>query len=253
MKLEVLGCSGGIAADLRTTSLLLGEHALIDCGTGVGDLSLAALLDIDTVLLTHSHLDHTALLPMLADARLSHGRGPVTVHCLAETAAALVDHMFNGALWPDYTRLPTPSVPALRFAPLAIGDVVPHRGISITALPAAHSVPALGWLLRGKNGCIAFSGDTGPCPGFWQALVATPNLTDVIVETTFANAQASAAERAGHFTAATLAHCIAQLPADAALWITHQEPGHEARLTTELSASLGTPFQLLHRGQTFTL
>ena len=39
MKLRILGCSGGIGGDLRTTSMLLDHDVLIDAGTGVGDLS----------------------------------------------------------------------------------------------------------------------------------------------------------------------------------------------------------------------
>ena len=42
MKLRILGCSGGISGDLRTTSMLLDHDVLIDAGTGVGDLSIAA-------------------------------------------------------------------------------------------------------------------------------------------------------------------------------------------------------------------
>ncbi|HSC81098.1 MAG TPA: 3',5'-cyclic-nucleotide phosphodiesterase [Chitinolyticbacter sp.] len=253
MRLTVLGCSGGIAADLRTTSLLLGTHTLIDCGTGVGDLTLAQLLAIDTVFLTHSHLDHTALLPMLADARLSHGQGTLTVHTRPETSAALCRHLFNGALWPDYTRMPSDNQPALRFAPLQVGDVCDVEGIAVVALPANHSVPALGFLLRGARRSVAFSGDTGPCPDFWAILAREAGLTDVIVETTFANAQHQAALRAGHHTAATLAPCAAGLPASVRRWITHLEPGHEAALGAELNASLGTPFQLLQRGNDFEL
>lgn len=47
MKIQVLGCSGSIARDCRTTSFLLDEDVLIDAGTGVGDLSLDALERID--------------------------------------------------------------------------------------------------------------------------------------------------------------------------------------------------------------
>jgi glyoxylase-like metal-dependent hydrolase (beta-lactamase superfamily II) len=60
MRLCILGCSGGIGGDLRTTSMLLDDDILIDAGTGVGDLSLQQLAKIDHIFVTHSHLDHVA-------------------------------------------------------------------------------------------------------------------------------------------------------------------------------------------------
>jgi len=68
MRLRVLGCSGGIGGrHLRTTSFLLDGDVLIDAGTGVGDLTLAELSQIDRVFVTHSHLDHVASIPFLVD------------------------------------------------------------------------------------------------------------------------------------------------------------------------------------------
>lgn len=43
MKLQILGCSGRIGGQLRTTSMLLDNDILIDAGTGVGNLSLKRL------------------------------------------------------------------------------------------------------------------------------------------------------------------------------------------------------------------
>ena len=40
MKVRVLGCSGAIARDCRTTAFLVDEHILVDAGTGVGDLTV---------------------------------------------------------------------------------------------------------------------------------------------------------------------------------------------------------------------
>ena len=48
MILNVLGCSGSIAAGSHTTSFLLDGDVLIDAGTGVGSLALDALARIDT-------------------------------------------------------------------------------------------------------------------------------------------------------------------------------------------------------------
>lgn len=68
MKVRVLGCSGAIAQGCRTTSFLIEGRVLIDAGTGVGDLTLEEMRQIDHVLLTHSHLDHVAALPLMLDA-----------------------------------------------------------------------------------------------------------------------------------------------------------------------------------------
>lgn len=67
MKLRILGCSGGIGGQLRTTSMLLDNDILIDAGTGVGNLSFKQLTRINHVFVTHSHLDHVSHIPFLVD------------------------------------------------------------------------------------------------------------------------------------------------------------------------------------------
>jgi len=51
---------------------------------------------------SHSHLDHVLSIGLLADSvmrvRSAAGRGPIRVHALPETLAALRAHIFNGAI-----------------------------------------------------------------------------------------------------------------------------------------------------------
>ena len=68
MIVQVLGCSGSIAAGCRTTSFLLDDDVLIDAGTGVGDMPLDALARIEHILISHSHLDHILSIGLLADS-----------------------------------------------------------------------------------------------------------------------------------------------------------------------------------------
>ena len=98
MKVRVLGCSGAIAKDCRTTSFLIGDSILIDAGTGVGDLTLEEMSKIDHVFLTHSHLDHIAALPLMLDAVSSFRRAPVQIHALPATIAALQTQVFNNVI-----------------------------------------------------------------------------------------------------------------------------------------------------------
>src|SRR4051812_2331540 len=128
MKVRVLGCSGAIAKDCRTTSFLVDGDVLVDAGTGVGDLALQEMRGIEHVLLTHSHLDHVAALPLMIDAIGSQLTKPVNVYALPGTIAALKAHIFNNVIWPDFTRIPSPEAPFIRFHEIQLGQVLDITG-----------------------------------------------------------------------------------------------------------------------------
>ena len=141
MHIRVLGCSGSIAAGCRTTAFLLDHDVLIDAGTGVGDLTLDELAHVDHILLSHSHLDHVLGVPLLADSvmRRRTGRAPIQVHGLPATLDALRQHIFNGTIWPDFTRLPSAEHPVLSLHPFNTGDVLSFGERRIEVLPALHT------------------------------------------------------------------------------------------------------------------
>ncbi len=238
MHVKILGSSAGVGRSARTTSFLIDGHCLLDCGTGVGDLSVDELLRIDTVLLTHSHLDHSGCLPLLADAHATHGGPGLTVHTQAETIAALREHMFNGSLWPDYARMPDERAPWVRFSAVEVGDAVPLSDGMATALPAQHSIPSIGWLLEGAWRALAFSGDSGPCLPFWHWISHVPSLTDVICELTYPSEQSELAVKAGHMSPALLLPMLELLPPNVHLWITHTDQLHRQTAMKQLKEGL---------------
>jgi len=95
MRLRVLGCSGGIGGNLRTTSFLLDRDVLIDAGTGVSELSLSELTEIDHVFVTHSHLDHIACIPFMVDSVGIMRDQPLTVYASEETLDILKQAYFQ--------------------------------------------------------------------------------------------------------------------------------------------------------------
>ena len=195
MKVRVLGCSGAIAKGCRTTSFLIDDDVLIDAGTGVGDLSLAEMRKIDHVFLTHSHLDHVAALPLMIDAVASQRHTPLKVHALEATIAALKTHVFNNVIWPDFSRIPSERTPLLTFEPLAPGGTVQLRDRSIEALPAVHTVPAVGYAVNSttSGGCWVFSGDTCGDAAFWARVNELP-VRMLVIETAFSNEEQQLAE-----------------------------------------------------------
>jgi ribonuclease BN (tRNA processing enzyme) len=231
MQVRVLGCSGAIAQGCRTTSFLIDDAILVDAGTGVGDLTLDEMRRIDHVFLTHSHLDHIAALPLMLDATSSLRSQPVTVYALPATIAALRTHIFNGQIWPDFSRIPNAETPFLRFQDIAVGPPLQAAGRQVEALPASHTVPAVGYAVQGDTGWWVFSGDTGGNPAFWARVNQLP-VAMLVLETAFSNAESELARHSQHLTPETAAREVAQIAASAGrrypLYITHTKPAETA-------------------------
>ncbi len=253
MRVRILGCSGGIGGNsLRTTSLLVDSDILIDCGTGVADLSITELAQIDHVFITHTHMDHIACLPLMMDTVGDLRERPLTVHASVAVIEILRTHVFNWAVWPDFAQIPSANSPYLRYQELALGQTVQLGQRRITALPANHTVPAVGYQIDSGAASLAFSGDTGPCPALWAAINQIENLRYIIVETAFCNAERRLAQLALHLCPAMLVEELAQLQRPAEVFITHLKPSQIELIMQEIRDGAVEPQpQMLRHEQVF--
>lgn len=233
MRLCILGCSGGIGGDLRTTSMLLDDDVLIDAGTGVGELSLQQLAQIDHIFVTHSHLDHVTSIPFLLDTVGFQRNRPVTLYATQETLDILSAHLFNWKLWPDFRKIPDLQSPILRFSPVRIGEtVVLDGGRRITPLPANHVVPAVGYQLDSGHGSLVFTGDTTTNPPFWEFVNKINNLKFLIIESALSDGERELAITSKHLCPGLLADELDRLQLNPAIYVTHFKP-REAELIME--------------------
>lgn len=246
MKVEVLGCSGGIGGGLRTTSILVDNRILIDVGTGIGVLSIDQLRTIKHVFLTHSHLDHTAGLPLFADTVFdSLLEDPLQIYARAETIDALKKHMFNDIMWPNFALLPDADSAVLRYNEIASGDMVSFGNVSLRAVEVHHSVPSVGYCIEANGQVLAFSGDTKTNKTLWPVLNSYKNLKALVIEVSFPNDQAELAEHSGHYCPQTLAKDLEKLEHKPEIWVTAMKPGTEARIFEEVEAAM--PHQKINR------
>jgi len=265
MKIRVLGCSGSIAAGDRTTSFLIDDDVLIDAGTGVGDLTLDELVGVDHILVTHSHLDHILGIGLLADSvarrRLARAPGmpprpPIVVHALPQTLASLKAHIFNGVIWPDFTRLPSPEEPLLHFEPFAVGQTLHLSGRRIEVLPAEHTVPAVGFAVSPEvsgSGAWVFTGDTGPNPALWRRLTGM-RIAHLVIETAFSDDEQQLARISAHLCPTTLGRELAQLDGEVQVHITHIKPGEVQAVMEQIEGqTMRHSASALQGGQVFTL
>lgn len=247
MRIRVLGCSGAIAKDCRTTSFLIDGDVLIDAGTGVGDLTLDEMRGIDHVLLTHSHLDHVAALPLMVDAVASQRKGPIVVYGLAGTLAALRAHIFNDTIWPDFTRIPSAAAPFIRFQEVRVGQFLGLNSKLIEVLPALHTVPACGYSVSQGGRCWVFTGDTERNPAFWARLDKI-DVGMLVIETAFSNREQELAKRSLHLSPSSLALELEYIGEDRhyPIYITHTKPAETEQIMSEIQRLDVTTTQGIH-------
>ena len=235
VQVRVLGCSGGIGGHLRTTALLVDDDILIDAGTGVADLSIEAMMKIDHIFVTHSHLDHIACIPLLVDTVIGMREKCITVHATQETWQILKDHIFNWKIWPDFSVIPDEFEPFLRHERIEIGLTVDVNGRKLTALPAQHTVPAIGYQLDSGEASLVFTGDTTSCDELWQAVNRIENLKYLIIETAFSDSEIVLAQLSRHLCPSLLFDELDKLERKAEIFFTHLKPGEEVEIMRQVS------------------
>ena len=254
MKLRILGCSGGIGGDLRTTSMLLDHDILIDAGTGAGDLSIDELSRIDHIFLTHSHLDHVTSIPFIVDSVGWMRDKPLIVHAIEPTLEILRRHLFNWKLWPDFTQIPDAQKPFLRYEAVALGKTVEVNGRKLTPLPANHVVPAIGYRLDSGRASLVFTGDTTTNDPLWVEVNKIDNLRYLIIETAFCNREKDLAIASKHLCPSMLAEELAKLQRKAEVYITHLKPGEVELTMQEIKECAGSYSpRMLENNQVFEI
>ncbi len=255
MKLRILGCSGGIGGDRRTTSILIDEDILIDCGTGVGNLSVEEMRKLRHVFLTHTHLDHIATLPLLVDTLFNdlHDR-PLVIHALEESMEIIKQHIFNWQIWPDFFELPDKSRPSIEFQAMSAGETRELQGRTIEMIPVNHSVPGVGYRIQNDTGSFAFSGDTTTNDTLWEVLNRHDGLDMLVIECAFSNSEKQLSDLAGHYCPETLIADMSKLRHRPRVFITHLKPGEEDQTFQEITEGLrGFDVVRLHSEDHFQL
>lgn len=255
MQVRILGCSGGIGYQMRTSSYLVDDDILLDAGTGVGDLTLEEMRKIRHIFITHSHMDHVTTIPLLVDTLFSDLKQPMIVHALQETIDALREHFFNWTIWPDFTELPSMEASVLKFEPMKIGDEFQLNGRSVEMIEVNHIVPAVAYAVKKDDSIFVYSGDTTTNDTLWAKLNSYPRLDFMVIESGFANHDIRLANLARHYCPSLLAEDLKKLKHKPKLGISHLKPGEETLIMDECRAAFGNDWELhqLSSGDVFQL
>lgn len=255
MELRVIGCHGGETPRHRTSSFILDERLAIDAGALTSGLEIPEQLKLEACLVSHAHLDHIRDLATLADNRCQVAAPPLLIAGTRETIRVLKKHFFNNELWPDFSVIPTPQHPTIRYVELDPEKPLELAGCNVRAVLVAHTIESAAFVVETKTGSIAYSGDTGPTERLWQVLAEQPNLKGLLMEVSFPNREQRLATVSGHHTPRTLHADLQKLrdPRDLPTLLYHIKPVFQAEVEKECAALEGVNLEVLKLGDHFVL
>jgi len=253
MKIEVLGASGSASLDCRLTSLLINDTIALDAGSLAQALTVERQERVRSILLTHSHLDHTNSLPFFIENVFDRVEGPIDIYASKATIYSVRKHLFNNDSWPDFSRMPNNLLPAMRFHELEPEVPVVLGSVRFTPFEVDHLVPTLGFLIEEGSEGLLWSSDTGPTHRLWELANLSVNLKALCVETSFDNSMQKVADISYHLTPNTLAAELTKLERRLPILLHHLKPPCVEQVRNEIRALENPDLHYLEEGRTYRL
>ena len=227
MRLRILGCAGGSAPGMPLSSYLIDETLAVDAGALTTGLAVAAQRQVRDIVLTHSHLDHVWTLPLLLANRFGPKALTCTIHGSQHTLETLKKHLFNDAIWPDFTGARIDDQPLVRFQPFEPGDKRSlETGHELTAVHLNHVVPCQAYLIRKEGRSLLLLGDTTTTDEVWRFADQQPDLEAVVAECSFTDDLVELARKSKHMTPRLLLDDLKKLKRNVRVLVTHLKPGY---------------------------
>jgi 3',5'-cyclic-nucleotide phosphodiesterase len=255
MDLRVIGCHGGETPKHRTSAFLINEELTFDAGSLTSGLELPAQCKLEACLVSHAHLDHIRDLATIADNRCQNGCAPLAIAATKGTIRVLKKHFFNNLVWPDFSVIPTPAKPTIEYVELRPEKTTKIAGHAVRAIMVDHTIEGCAFIVEGKDGAIAYSGDTGPTKRLWEMLNEVRDLRALLMEVSYPNREQKLATISGHHTPRTLGLEMKKYraPKELPTLLYHIKPTFQAEVEKECASIKGVNMSVCRIGDHFVL
>lgn len=240
MRVKIIGGHGGVSPGYKATSYLIDDTLLIDAGSVANGIPIAEQAQIDHILISHAHLDHISDLAFLADNCFGMRDRPFEMYAVTSVRDAIMTHLLNDIIWPDFTKIPDKKNPTLRMNTITTEELIEVGDYKVVPVAVNHNGGAQGFLIEKDGQTLVFTQDTGPTDLIWQYAHKAKNLVGIFTEVSFPNHLHQVAVDSFHHTPATMKDEIKKMPSEVPIYIGHLKPNFEAQLIQEIKA-LGEP------------
>ena len=181
VKIRILGAHLAELKGARLTSILVDDVVVVDAGGLTSALSLAEQEKIEAVLLTHHHFDHTRDLVTLAANVGYYWRKQLAVYAPRYTLDIVSRCLLDGQIYANFLEYPSKEKPTLILEAIEPYSRKTIAGYDVLAVPAKHSVPAVGYQITSSDGkSLFYTGDTtAGISDSWQHISPQLLITEV--------------------------------------------------------------------------
>ena len=209
MKVQLLPSSfnrdGSVSQEQRLTCFVVDDCVAFDAGSLAFSCTDTQRRQIRDAVISHTHLDHIAGLPIFVDDLFATLTEPFRVHVTAEMAEVLERDIFNWDVYPKFSTLENVNGNVVEYVTFEAGKSFTVRHLDVTAFAVNHNSPSLGFVISDGIKSIGITGDTAETTGIWDAFSNCDDLAAILVECAFPNEMGQLAADSHHLTPARLA------------------------------------------------
>lgn len=233
MDVTVLSSSVEGAAHQFAASYVVNGSLVIDAGS-IGFASLDRQKAVQSILISHAHMDHVASLPIFIDNVYQPGPQCPTIYASQHVIDNLMAHFFNDIVWPDMVRLSAEESPFVRFAILEDGKPIQIDGLLVTPIALNHVIPTFGFIIDDGEAAVAIISDTAQTEAIWECVRNNPRVKAVFLEAAFPNSMGWLAEKAKHLTPSLFLEEYSKAGRSIPVVAVHIKPAFYDAVVTEL-------------------
>ncbi len=241
--IQILGAYGTRSAGCGSSAFLLSQKHLLDAGHLLAPLQEKSA-KIETIWLTHTHLDHICDIAYILDNYYELRTTPLRIRGLKESIDALKEHFFNHQIWPDFSNiaLQNQEEMSLVYEVLQVGEVYSlDNGFSIEAFRTDHTVPSCGYIVSDEENALLISADTYSLESVVKSVQRHPAISAMVIECSFPSGMEVLAKASKHLTPALLFEGLQRLQGcGIKLYINHIKPSYKEQISRELHSMKGS-------------
>lgn len=207
---------------------------------------------VTDIVLTHSHVDHIASLPIFLLNVYRPGKSPVRVHASAPVLESLEKYYLTDSTWLSLDFMRRCDPPMIETFEIESGRAFRVGGLAVLPISVDHTVPTLGVLLQDQTGSVAITSDTGPTDAFWREAAKCPDLRAVFIEASFPDSLEALALESGHLTPKLVAGELAKLGRSVWSIAMHVKPAYYERVVADLARLGQDNIEVVEPGRMYT-